>query len=266
MIVVPTHEETTMQTRRVVGMMMYLAAATSLAACAQQSASTDKSASDTAGGKGAATTSVVAQGTPATGSSTAARDTSGGTGIGATYEAYLTPDQEPGEEKDTPATTPKQFKSTEPSLLRSERTSRGHGTLRFTNDLSKVYVTVNVQNIDPTDVNMFHIHCGRPDMLGPFLVDFALTTDIQKNLADGEFSVELKNADIEKTAKSGSGLLGEFLIGCPIVPGQSDKVKTIGGMEYIARQGDLYFNLHTKGQTYYGNMRGQLKPAKATSK
>jgi hypothetical protein len=29
-------------------------------------------------------------------------------------------------------------------------------------------------------------------------------------------------------------------------------------MEYIARKGDLYFNLHTTGQTYFGDIRGRI--------
>ena len=37
--------------------------------------------------------------------------------------------------------------------------------------------------------------------------------------------------------------------------------QTIGGMEHIAREGLLYFNLHTKAHTYYGEMRGQIYPA-----
>lgn len=201
---------------------------------------------------------VAQQATASSGSS--ALDPQKGQEIGSVFEAFLSPNQEPGEEQDTPASTPKQFKSTAPSQLRSERKGRGHGVLRFTKDLSKVYVEVRIDNIDPKDVNMFHIHCGRPDMLGPILVDFALTGDIQKNLADGVFSVELTNADIEKTEQSGHGVTGEFLIGCPIVPGLRDKVKTISGMESIAQQGELYFNLHTYGQTYYGNVRGKLKP------
>ncbi len=185
-------------------------------------------------------------------------DVSKGQAIGFVYEAFLSPHQEPGEEKDTPALTPQEFRSTAPSLLRSERKSRGHGVLRFTNDLSKAFVDVKVEGVNPADVIMFHIHCGRPDMLGPILIDFAFSGNIQENLADGVFSVELTNADIEKVAASGEGLVGAFTAGCPIVPGLPDKVKTIAGMEYIARQGELYFNLHTKGQTFYGDMRGQL--------
>ena len=180
--------------------------------------------------------------------------------IGFIYEAYLSPHQEPGEEKDTPSFTPKAFRSTAPSLLRSERKSRGHGVLRFTRDLSKVYVDVKVENVNPKDVVMFHIHCGRPDTLGPILVDLAFSGDIQANLADGVFSAELTNAEIEKTSQSAHGVVGAFTVGCPIAPGLPDKVKTIAGMEYIAQQGQLYFNLHTKGQTFFGDIRGQLHP------
>lgn len=183
--------------------------------------------------------------------------------IGYVYEAFLSPHQEPGEEKDTPAMVPSEFRSTAPSLLRNERQSRGYGLLRFTSDLSKVYVDVKVEGVKAEDVNMFHIHCGRPDMLGPILVDFALAGSIQENLADGVFSVEITDEHIEKTAQEAQGLVGAFTIGCPIVPGLPDKVKTIAGMEYIARQGELYFNLHTKGQTYFGDMRGQIHPVAA---
>jgi hypothetical protein len=34
-------------------------------------------------------------------------------------------------------------------------------------------------------------------------------------------------------------------------------------MEHIARRSELYFNLHTKGQTFYGDIRGQIHPVKA---
>lgn len=54
---------------------------------------------------------------------------------------------------------------------------------------------------------------GKPDLLGPILVDFSVSGDIQKNLADGVFSVELTNADIEKTLQAGHGLTGAFLGG-----------------------------------------------------
>lgn len=190
----------------------------------------------------------------------------GGQEIGSVYEAYLSPHQEPGEEKDTPSHIPEQFTATEPSLLRAERPSKGHALLRFTRDLSKLYIDVAVEDVNPEKVVMFHIHCGRPDMLGPIIVDFSLTGDIQENLEDGVFSVEITNEDIEATAASGEGLIGEFTMGCPLPvslafePGSIDKVKTVAGMEFIARQGELYFNLHTAGQVYFGDMRGQIFP------
>lgn len=178
--------------------------------------------------------------------------------IGFVYEAFLSPQQEPGEEEDTPALTPEEFLSTAPSFPRNERMSYGHGMLRFTNDLSRVYVDVQVEGINAEDVNMFHIHCGRPDMLGPILIDFSFSGDLQENLADGLLSVVLTNEDIEKVSDSGHGVVGAFTAGCPVIAGLPGDVKTIAGMESIARQGELYFNLHTKGQTFYGEMRGQL--------
>jgi len=180
--------------------------------------------------------------------------------IGAVYEAFLSPHQEPGEEEDTPRTTPKQFRSTAPSQPRSERRARAHGVVRFTKDFSKAYVEVRVENLDVKQVSGFHIHCGKPDLLGPILVDFAHTGDIQKNLSDGVFSAEITNEHIKNTAEGGHGVTGALLIGCPVVAGMSDKVKTIAGMEHIARQGELYFNLHTYGQVYFGYMRGMLRP------
>lgn len=181
--------------------------------------------------------------------------------IGAVYEAYLSPWQEPGEEKDTPEYIPSQFQSTTPSKLRSERKSRGVGRVRFTKDLSKVYIDVKIDGINIPEINMFHIHCGRPDQLGPILVDFAMTTDIQKNFTDdGVMSVEVRNEHIEAESHAGHGLIGTFTAGCPIVPGTKDKVKTVAGMEYIARKGELYFNLHTTGQTYFGDIRGRIVP------
>ncbi|WP_424100507.1 CHRD domain-containing protein [Moorena producens] len=182
--------------------------------------------------------------------------------IGFVYEAFLNPNQEPAEEEDTPPFTPKEFLSTEPSIPRNQRQSRGHGMLRITNDLSKAYVDVKIENVNLEDINMFHIHCGRPDQLGPILIDFANYSNIQTNFADGIFEVELSNEDIEKVVNSGDGIVGAYTAGCPIVPGTFDKVKTIAGMQYIAQTGELYFNLHTTAQTFYGDIRGKLRPVR----
>ncbi len=184
--------------------------------------------------------------------------------IGSVYEAYLAPHQEPGEEKDTPSHIPSQFRSTTPSTLREDRLGRGHAWVRFTKDLSRAYIDIDLENINHEEVVMFHIHCGRPDMLGPIIVDFSLIDDIQANMADGVYSIEITNAVIEATAASGEGVVGSLTMGCPIPAslalelGSIDRVKTIAGMEFIARQGELYFNLHTSGHVYFGDIRGQI--------
>jgi hypothetical protein len=178
--------------------------------------------------------------------------------IGFVYEGFLSPQQEPGEEEDAPSFTPQEFLSTAPSVPRNQRYSRGHGQVRFTKDLSKAYVDVQVEGINPADVVMFHIHCGRPDMLGPILIDFSFSGSLQEQLADGVLSVELTNADIAKVTDASHGPVGAFTTGCPVVPGIPGDSKTIASMQYIAQQGELYFNLHTKGQTFYGEMRGQI--------
>ncbi|MEL7535163.1 MAG: CHRD domain-containing protein [Bacteroidota bacterium] len=182
--------------------------------------------------------------------------------IGRVYESYLSPHQEPGEEKDTPKTVPKVFQSTKPSKLRSERDSRGYGRLSFSKDLSKVFVEVKIEGVDIDEINMFHLHCGKPDQLGPILVDFSLGTEIQLNFKDdGIFAIEITNKDIVAALEAGHGLVGGFTAGCPIAPGLPGKVKTVAGMEYIAEKGELYFNLHTEGQTFYGDIRGRILPA-----
>jgi hypothetical protein len=195
-----------------------------------------------------------------------------GQDIGLVYEAYLSPQQEPGEEKDTPKNIPPKFQSTAPSLLRNQRKSRGHGTIKFTKDLSKAYVDVQIEGINVKDINMFHIHCGKPDELGPILVDFALMTNIQENFADNNFSVVVTDESIEKTLNAASDPVGAFLTGCLIEPNQanipnkldkSKKIKTVSGMEQYAKHSELYFNLHTKGQTYFGDIRGKISPAKS---
>lgn len=180
--------------------------------------------------------------------------------IGFVYEAFLSPSQEPGEEENTPKVIPAYLRSTAPSVPRNQRKSRGHGMLRITKDLSKAFVDVKAEGVNSQDIIMFHIHCGNPDVLGHILVDFALTGDgnIQKNFEDGVFSVEITNENIEKTLNSGNDLLSLYTLGCPIESGKLDKVKTIAGMDQFARRNQLYFNLHTKGQTFYGDMRGQI--------
>jgi hypothetical protein len=182
-----------------------------------------------------------------------------GSEIGFVYQAYLSPHQQGGEEEDTPAFIPAEFRSTAPSVPRNERTSRGHAVLEFTNDLSRAYVFLAVENVNAEDVVMLHLHCGRPGQLGPIIIDFGLAGNVAEYLADGVMSIELTNEDIVAASASSGGLIDAFTSGCPIVPTiPTDKVRTIGGMQLIAEQGELYFNLHTRGQTYFGDIRGQF--------
>lgn len=201
-------------------------------------------------------------------SSNVALDPARGKDVGMVFEAYLSPHQESDEEEATPKTTPKVFQSTTPSMNRAAREAAGHrahGKLRFSNDLSRAFVEVKVEGIDPSTINMFHIHCGKPGILGPILVDFSLATDIKSNLADGVFTVELHNEHIVKTVEHAHGVVGAFTMGC-VIPSPSlgsnkpVKVSTVAGMLQLALERELYFNLHTTGQTYFGDIRGQIHP------
>lgn len=212
----------------------------------------------------------AAKSAPATATSTALAPARGQE-IGMVFESWLSPHQEGDEEEATPKTTPKQFRSTTPSMTRAAREAAGHrahGQLRFSKDLSRAFVEVKIEGIDPATVNMFHIHCGKPGILGPILVDFANATDLQQNLADGVFTVELKNEHIVATTEHAHGLLGAFTAGC-LIPSPSlgsvkpSKVSTVAGMLQLALERELYFNLHTTGQTYYGDIRGQIHPVAA---
>lgn len=181
--------------------------------------------------------------------------------IGLIYEAYLSPQQEAGEEEDTPPFTPQAFLSTEPSVPREERPARGHAVIEFTNDLSRAYVHLSVIDVDPEKVNLLHLHCGRPGQLGPIVVDFGMMGDVTEYLADGRMTIEVTNADLEMVIDNGEGFVGAFTAGCPIIAGNpADRHTTIGGLAYVAAQGELYFNLHTQGQTFYGDIRGAFRP------
>ncbi|MEM1236229.1 MAG: CHRD domain-containing protein [Pseudomonadota bacterium] len=203
-----------------------------------------------------ATTSAADEVPPVSG---IALDPARGSEIGAVFETWLSPQQEGGEERDTPRIVPQVFQSTAPSVDRNERTSRGHGTLAFTRDLSRAYAHVKIENVDPEDINMFHIHCGRPGQLGPIIVDFGIEHDVSELFADGELSLEITNEDIVAVTDHGHGVIAALTAGCPIIPAiPGDRVVTVAGMAQIAFERELYFNLHTKGQTYFGDIRGQL--------
>ena len=179
--------------------------------------------------------------------------------IGKIYQAWMTPDQEGGEEEDTPAMIPKMFKSIGTPVPRADRPDRGHGTLAFTKDLSHAYAHIKLTDVKVEDVTMFHIHCGRPGELGPIIVDFANNVNLQQGLADGELSVEITNKDITAVTDHAHGLVGTYTLGCGINRGDLQaKMVTVAGLATIAAEGELYFNLHTKTQQYFGDIRGQL--------
>jgi len=231
---------------------------------------TATSTSETAQATSSSTTS--ASSVPASSSPMAAPslDASRRTEVGLVFESHLSPHQESNEESATPSSVPQEFRSTTPSQTRAEREAaghRGHGQIRFSKDLSRAWVDVRVEGVDLSKVNMFHIHCGKPGILGPIIVDFALATDIKDNLADGLFSVELTNEHIAGTVAQGEGqgAVEGFTRGCVIGSASLEslkpaKVMTIAGLADLAADRQLYFNLHTTGQVYYGDIRGQLWP------
>ena len=193
--------------------------------------------------------------------------------IGMVFEAYMSPHQEGGEEEDTPSRTPEAFRSTAPSMSRAEREAKGHsghGQIRFAKDLSRAWVDVKIEGIDASTIQMFHIHCGKPGILGPILVDLSLATNLQKTFAKGALSVEIRDEHIVQTASQGHGLVAAFANGC-VIPSPNlasltpVKASTVAGMALLAIDRELYFNLHTSGQMYFGDIRGQILPVEGAA-
>jgi len=193
-----------------------------------------------------------------------AKDPSQGATTFTLYEGWMSPSQQPGDESDAPKALAKAtgLQSTEPSVPRAERKSRGWGQLRFAHDLTKVYVEVEIKNVKPDDILMFHVHCGPPGVLGPIIVDFGSLGSLPKMLANGKLSVELTNKDIVFVKSMPHGLKPALPESCPAELGfLPTQASTVSALEYLARKGVLYFNLHTKANTFYGEMRGQIYPA-----
>ncbi len=97
--------------------------------------------------------------------------------------------------------------------------------------------------------------------MGPILVGLTQHRDLHTECADDHIEARVRNADLVDVLDHGSGLVGVFAAGCPILLAHPlDRVRTIAGMEDVARPGDLCFNLHTASQTFDGDIRGQLRP------
>ncbi|WP_241759368.1 CHRD domain-containing protein [Pyxidicoccus parkwayensis] len=174
------------------------------------------------------------------------------------YEAFMSPQQQPGEESETPKILEKSLGATAPSTPREQRKSRGWGQIRFAKDLSRAYIDVQIDGVNPADIIMFHIHCGPPGVLGPIVVNLGESGNLSTTLASGKMSVEISNKDIVYI-KDMKGMKSGLPESCPAELGfLPTQTKTIAGLEWLARKGVLYFNLHTKAHTYYGEMRGQV--------
>lgn len=197
-----------------------------------------------------------------------AKDPAQGASTFTIYEGWMSPQQQPGDEADAPKPLAKAtgLESTAVSVPREQRKSRGWGQLRFARDLSKVVVDVELTGVAPADVLMFHIHCGPPGVLGPIIVDFGELGPLAKQLAAGKLSVELTNKNLTYVKAMPKGLKPALPESCPVDPGLPTQAMTIAALEGLARKGVLYFNLHTKANTFYGEVRGQIYPAPADSK
>jgi hypothetical protein len=180
------------------------------------------------------------------------------------YEGFMSPQQQPGEESDAPKALTKAtgLTSTQPSLPREQRRSRGWGQLRFNKDLSAAFIDVEIKNVNPDDILMFHIHCGPPGVLGPIIVDLGSFGPLPRLLANGKLSLEVRNQNIVYVKQMPQGLKPALPESCPAELGFSPQAMTVAALEHLARKGVLYFNLHTKANTFYGEMRGQIYPAR----
>jgi hypothetical protein len=85
---------------------------------------------------------------------------------------------------------------------------------------------------------------------------------LSKTVVNGKFAVELSNKNIT-FIKDMKGMKSGLPESCPAELGFATQTKTLASLEYLARKGVLYFNLHTKAHTYYGEMRGQIYAAQA---
>lgn len=179
------------------------------------------------------------------------------------YEGWMSPQQQPGEESEAPKAVTKAFglEATGQSVPREQRKSRGYGQLRFARDLSKAYVDIEIKDVNPADIIMFHIHCGPPGVLGPIIVDFGKFGELPKLLANGKMTVEVTNKYITYIKDMPKGLNPALPESCPAELGFPTQSMTVANLEALARKGVLYFNLHTKANTYYGEVRGQIYPA-----
>lgn len=207
--------------------------------------------------------SVLASGVALSPSTAQAKDPALGATTYTVYDAFMSPAQQPGEEADAPKAVAKSvgLVATQPSVPREQRKSRGYGQIRFTRDLTRAYVDVEIKGVNAADILMFHVHCGPPGVLGPIIVNFGEFGDLTKTLANGKLSVEVSNKNITYVKDMPKGLKPALPESCPVDVGLPTQAMTVAAMESLARKGLLYFNLHTKANLFYGEVRGQIYAA-----
>jgi hypothetical protein len=176
------------------------------------------------------------------------------------YEGFMSPHQQPGEETDAPKLLAKALglESAAVSVPREQRKSLGHGRIRFNRSLSRAFLDVEIEGVNPEDIMMFHVHCGPPGILGPIIVDLGEHGSMSKAFVNGKLSMELSNKNITFIKDMPHGLKPALPESCPAELGFASQAMTIASLEYLARKGVLYFNLHTKAHSFYGEMRGQI--------
>ncbi|WP_341735212.1 CHRD domain-containing protein [Microcoleus sp. CAWBG640] len=92
------------------------------------------------------------------------------------YEAFLSPQQEPGEAIESDA--------------------KGYGKITFPKNLSSAKVDVQISGVDPSEITGFHIHCGPPGVLGPIVLDLGQFGTFDKTIVDGKLSATILNKNI----------------------------------------------------------------------
>ena len=137
---------------------------------------------------------------------------------------------------------------------------------------------VNAPNQAPT-----HLLLDQPGSLGPLLAALEKVDEVALDTeADNMFHYKTRLCLLQFLVGGEVFLVDVLAPGLKLAPPEScpvdagfpfspdelvkrqplaSQVKTLSGMEYLARKGVLYFNLHTRAHTFYGEMRGQIYPA-----
>lgn len=141
-------------------------------------------------------------------------------------------------------------------------TASAIGIIQFDPYLTQAQITFYLTGLDPSQITAFHLHCGLPSQLGPLVVNFNIFGDFTQTFNNGVFAVTLNDGDIEEQVwPINKNKLPKACLANSIGPAPTT---TIAGLDALAREGQLYFNVHTgsgKDPTFvYGLIRGQIYP------